>query len=385
LAYQRMGLIAGQVCSMGPGGSGQISSRCLDEHDDPPFRDDEYAQVMLSPSTPDAVMVQIDGKELPLQQALDLKLVRLSGVTQGGNHGRIDALHLQNLTNKAVTVRIKHNAIVGAAGESRPIPVNLEAFLGTFGPGKDQRGTWRDISKLQTTSSDSARSGADQASRDAAMNAAQGDGRFYIIEQGRNGQLYTLKNTYNESEILSANEMLPIVARIKTDMSRYNTTSVYIDANKISRNRLEPLAFNLRQYFDLDGSGNSLRLMQQGWFSGAARSAYFRPGFTITKVGEIQAPKEPSGAYSLYIKLKTGTLRAFSRTSEFLRSFRDFFRRNAVEEPNLSPADAVEKAIKDARKSMPGMSDEQIRIEFSKAFGKIHVTSTCGAQHESPC
>ena len=117
VAVQRMGLIGGSSATIGPHGKGSLSARCVDESESAPSTATRYTQV-LNARSPEAVVVEIGGRKVPLPQALREGIVRISGMTEPPPPGmwvyaNIDEVRIENLTAKEIRVKVTESVVLG--------------------------------------------------------------------------------------------------------------------------------------------------------------------------------------------------------------------------------------------------------------------------------
>ena len=116
-AFQRMALLSGRSASIAPGKNGTLPARCLDEHAAPPTTNSQFTQVFDARS--DAVVVDTQGRTIPLQDALDQRIVSITGVSSPrSSSAYINNVRVNNLSSAPITVRVKRATVLGGANHS---------------------------------------------------------------------------------------------------------------------------------------------------------------------------------------------------------------------------------------------------------------------------
>lgn len=430
LAFQRMGLVGGQSIELSAGGLGELSARCLDEHDAPPLISNSFTKV-FNASAPDSVTVEIGNHIMPLQQAINGGLVRISGfkpVSEGGGlySARIDAVRIENRSGKPITVHVNEGAVLGGSGQSA-LTYDPKGLL----EGQSQQYVWshqsevaRDQAQLAREQAGNIRQGQENlialgylkgradgsagpqtqtairefqaahgigeagigtatAARLAAVkkdfegikvtNSEPNSGvlRLKLLNDGKPEKpIYTLLGP--KGEFYAGDEVSGIVNAISTAIKQRNATSVYVESEGISTDRMNAFKDSLLISIDTNKLQSSLRILPEQK-SNSVVEVLFKRGTTIE---EITAPEPSVSRPSFFestIKLRTAALRVYAKTKELVKAFTDIFRSNVSKSPNMSPAAAVDKARKRIKATMPDVKDEDIEVEIVTEVGAIQI------------
>lgn len=421
-AYQRMGVRAGSSVSIPPNKSGELEAFCLDEHAPPPTQGDRFTRVMNA-SSPKALVVDVGSRQIPLQEAIDKGMVRISGVDEGtGVFARIDAVSIKNLTKQPIVVRVTESAVLGGEGHES-FGYNVRSLLDRHG---DQGSIWSAQESIATREAarEATRSSQEKLSQ-LGLYRGKVDGEVnpatrralddFKLAHGLGGQkrkapseeeievsltksieeteqrrslaekgvvMITVENTVGtrplylirtpDGEIVyKGDKSAELAGRVNTYMDTRSAETVYLDLSRLPPHRIDGLKSSLK----LSGAAH-LRVLESARTSANTVQILRARDAKLTDISPIsESPNGFAGQATLRSGSDRFIVRVISKSREAIQGFL-----TRLKELLGLPSDrhTVATAINKARVEMKRkfrLSDEEFDVQIGKEFEELEIVT----------
>lgn len=294
LAQQRMGLISGSSVSISAGGSGELPSRCMDEHAGPPTIDTRYTKILHGQS--EDVIIELDGKQISLDKAVDDGLVSISGVTDPrlSRRARIDNLRINNLTDKSIRISVKQGVVLGTS-KHRPFDYDASQLLDR---SIGQKNLWqRQVLAEQALQSRAALEAAARSGDKSALESIEREDAkrlstdevclFRVVRRESGFQIVFGGDeaiTISESDLqeLDAHRPLPTSHPVSAALDRRASQSLVSYASELRKDAADEIKDKERVLFGLQASYPDRRIYKDPFSDRTTRTAKLLSTFTVS-------------------------------------------------------------------------------------------------------